>query len=148
MYHNSNWIISLWQCYFVINLPGEGCGPSFEQTWITTTQLCFVPSVVEIDPVVLKKKIFKVFKYNFNIFAIISTWKRVWPFIWTSLNHVLCQVWLKLGQWFLRRRWKCEKFTDRRTDRRQTKNEQKSSTELALQIELNFYLRLRRRKQV
>ena len=30
-------------------------------------------------------------------------------------KDALCQVWLKLAQWFLRRRWKCEKFTDRRT---------------------------------
>ena len=31
-------------------------------------------------------------------------------------KDALCQVWLKLAQWFWRRRWKCEKFTDRRTD--------------------------------
>ena len=30
-------------------------------------------------------------------------------------KDALCQVWLKLAQWFLRRRGKCEKFTDRRT---------------------------------
>ena len=47
--------------------------------------------------------------------AIISPWKRVWPFILTkslfkspSPKNDLCQVWLKLAQWFLRRRWKCE----------------------------------------
>ena len=28
-----------------------------------------------------------------------------------SPNDALCQVWLKLAQWFWRRRWKCEKFT-------------------------------------
>ena len=28
-----------------------------------------------------------------------------------SPKDTLCQVWLKLTQWFLRRRWKCEKFT-------------------------------------
>ena len=26
-------------------------------------------------------------------------------------KDVLCHVWLKLAQWFWRRRWKCEKFT-------------------------------------
>ena len=31
-------------------------GSSFEQTWIPFTQGCFVPSLVEIGPVVLKKK--------------------------------------------------------------------------------------------
>ena len=33
----------------------------------------------------------------------------------SSPKDALCQVWLKLSQWFLRRRCKCEKFTDRRT---------------------------------
>ena len=34
----------------------EGRGPSFEQTWIPFTQGYFVPSLVEIGPVVLEKK--------------------------------------------------------------------------------------------
>ena len=33
-----------------------------------------------------------------------------------SPKDALCQVWLELAQWFLRRRWKCEKFTDGRTE--------------------------------
>ena len=37
-----------------------------------------------------------------------------------SPKDALCQVWLNLAQWFWRRRWKCEKFTDRRTDRQTT----------------------------
>ena len=37
-----------------------------------------------------------------------------------SLKDALCQVWLKLAHWFWRRRWKCEKFTDRQTDGRTT----------------------------
>ena len=28
-----------------------------------------------------------------------------------SYKDASCQVWLKLAQWFWRRRWKCEKFT-------------------------------------
>ena len=31
-------------------------------------------------------------------------------------KDALCQVWLKLAQWFWRRRLKCEKFTDRWSD--------------------------------
>ena len=50
----------------------------------------------------------------------------------------LCLVWLKLAQWFWRRRWKCEKFTDRRTDRqtdsRRTTGDLKSSFELSAQV--------------
>ena len=37
----------------------DGLGPSFEQTWILLTQGCFVPSLIEIDLVVLEKKTFK-----------------------------------------------------------------------------------------
>ena len=37
-----------------------------------------------------------------------------------SPKDALCQVGLKLAQWFWRRRWKCEKFTDGRTDRQTT----------------------------
>ena len=44
----------------------------------------------------------------FCYFVIISPWKRVGPFIWTNLNpspkNALFQVWLKLAQWFWRRR--------------------------------------------
>ena len=39
-----------------------------------------------------------------------------------SPKNALCQVWLKLAQWFWRRRWKCEKFTDGQTDRQTTDN--------------------------
>ena len=57
-------------------------------------------------------------------------------------KDAFCQVWLKLDQWFWRRRWKCEKFTDGRTDgrtdgqtdRRRTKGDQKSSLELSAQV--------------
>ena len=46
----------------------------------------------------------------------------------TSPKDTLCQVWLKLALWFWRKRWKCEKFTDRRW----TKSDQKSSFKLSL----------------
>ena len=36
----------------------EFIGSSFEQTWIPLTPGCFVPSLIEIGPVVLEKKIF------------------------------------------------------------------------------------------
>ena len=32
-------------------------------------------------------------------------------------KDALCQVWLKLAQWFWRRRWKCEKLTTTTTDK-------------------------------
>ena len=47
-------------CIFTISLlsPFEhGCGPSFEEIWISFTQKCFVPSLVESGPAVLEKKV-------------------------------------------------------------------------------------------
>ena len=43
----------------------EFIGSSFEQTWIPLTPGCFVPSWVEIGPVVLEKKIFKFCQFIF-----------------------------------------------------------------------------------
>ena len=45
-----------------------------------------VPSVVEIGPVVLEKKLSMYFQYV----AFIFLWQRAWPFIWTNLNHLQC----------------------------------------------------------
>ena len=72
-------------CYSESFPLGKGWGPLFEQTWIPFTQGYFVPSLVEIGPVILMKKIFQ-------NFVIISTWKRAGPFIWTSPNNALYQV--------------------------------------------------------
>ena len=52
-------IFKFCQCIFTISSLsplGKGRGPSFEQIWIPFTQGCFVPSLVEIGPVVLEKK--------------------------------------------------------------------------------------------
>ena len=56
----------------------------------------------------------------FHFFVIVSPWKRVEPFILKKIESpspkdALCQVWLKLAQWFCRRRWKCKKFTTTNT---------------------------------
>ena len=52
----------------------------------------------------------------FCYFVIISQWYFRILFIWTNLNpshlRMLCTM-LKLAKWFLRRRWKCEIFTDK-----------------------------------
>ena len=64
----------------------EFIGSSFEQTWIPFNQGCFVPSLVEIDWVVLEKKILKFRQCIFTICVIISSWKRAGPFIWTNWN--------------------------------------------------------------
>lgn len=52
-----------------------------------------------------------------------------------SPNDVLYQVWLKFTQWFLKRSWKCTKFTDRQTERLMpTKSLEKRSLELSTQL--------------
>ena len=88
----------------------KGRDPSFEQTWIPITQEGIVPILVEIGPVVLEKKIFFHFVYFFRYFVIISPWKRIEPLHFNKLESplpkkALCLVWLKLAQWFLRRRF-------------------------------------------
>ena len=71
---------------------GKGHRPSFDQTCITIIQGCFVPSLVEICPVALKKKTFKCQSFIFDIFP----WKRAWWFKHESSlkRAALCQVWL------------------------------------------------------
>ena len=101
--------------YFVIS-PWKRAGPFIWKTWIPFTQGCFVPSLVEIGSVVLEKKIF----YNFvNVFSLFRNYLPLEKGGALHLNKLespspkdaLCQVWMKLAQWFWRRRWKCEKFT-------------------------------------
>ena len=78
-----------------------------------------MPSLVEIYPVILEKKIFKFCQSIFAILLLSPLGKErdihLNTFESSSPKDALCQVWLKLSQWFLRRRCKCEKFTDRRT---------------------------------
>ena len=76
---------------------------------------CFVLSLVEIGQAVLEKKILK-------FVNVVSPFRNYLPFgkdVALDLNKLespspkdtLCQVWLKLAQWFWRRRRKCENFT-------------------------------------
>ena len=53
---------------------------------------------------VLEKKIKSLSMY-FRYFIIISPQKRAWLLISSSPKDALCQVWLKLALWFLRRRF-------------------------------------------
>ena len=61
-------ISSMYFRYFGIKSPLEkGLGPSFEQTLILITQEGIVPSLVEIGPVALEKKILKFRQCIFTI---------------------------------------------------------------------------------
>ena len=56
-------------CQYILTIisPWKRAWPLIEQTWFPITQGCFVPSFVEIGPVVLKKKIFEVRRCIFAI---------------------------------------------------------------------------------
>ena len=66
-----------------------------------------MPSLVEIGSVVLKKKIFRFV----NVFPLFPYYLPLEKGVALRLNKLespsrkdaLCQVWLKLAQWFLRR---------------------------------------------
>ena len=100
-------VFSLFRNYLPLEKDG---GPSFEQTWIPFTQGCFVPSLVEICQVVLEKKIFFNLSMYFCNFVIISPFQKSWilhlnKFEFPFPKDALWQAWLKLAQWFCRRRF-------------------------------------------
>ena len=113
-------------CIFAILLLsplGKGQSPSFEQTWIYSTKRYFVPSLVEIGPVVLKK-ILKFRQYIFTLLLLSPLEKGCGP----SLE----QTWISFTQgWF-----KCEKFEENENDNdgQQTNCDQKSSLEPSSQV--------------
>ena len=88
-------------------------GPSFEQTWISFTQGCFVQAWLKLGQW-FSRRCHAIRFYFFPIifhgkghgFSVEETWTP-------SPMDVLCQVCLKLIQWM-----RCEKFTDRQIDGR------------------------------
>ena len=58
-----------------------------------------------------------IFHYSFPLKKVLTFHVNRLEF--PSPKDALCQVWLKLAHWLWRRRWKCEKFTDRRMDEQQ-----------------------------
>ena len=97
----------------------KGWGPSFEQNWIYITRGCFVPSLLEISPVVLEKKIFEFCQYIFIQLLLSPLGKghvlHLTKLEFPLLTAALYQVRLKLAQWFWRRRRKCAKLTTTKT---------------------------------
>jgi hypothetical protein len=84
-----------------------------------------MPSLIEIGLLVLEKK--------FSVFLLFCDYlplEKRNPLHFNNLEYPppkddLCQVWLKLAQWFWRRSRKCKSLqTDGRTDRRTTDNGQ------------------------
>ena len=102
------------QSYLLLEI---GCGPSFGQKRIHFTQRCFMRSFVEIGQVVLEK-IFN-FVHGYFVFRYLPLYKGADPHLnkheCLKRNDTVCPVWLKLAQWFWRRRWKYKKVY-RQTD--------------------------------
>ena len=97
------------------------------------TQGYFVPSLVELAQWFWRRRFL-----NFvNVFLLFCNYLPLEKGVALYLNKLespspkdaLCQVWLKLASWFLRRRWKCEKFLNGWTDKRQKTGDQTSSLE-------------------
>ena len=98
--------------YCGIISPWKRSGLFWEQTSIPFTKGCFVQSWVEIGPVVLEKKIFLNFVNLISLFHNYLHLKKGGALHINKLEFplpkdALCQVWLKLAQWFWRRRRKC-----------------------------------------
>ena len=77
----------------------------------TSTNRCFVPSLVKFGPEVLHQKIFKVCQCIFAISLLSSHGKEKGVALYLNKfespppKNALCQVWMKLAQWSLRRRF-------------------------------------------
>ena len=94
-------------CYFVITSPWKRTWSFIWINWIPFTQGWLLPSLVEIGPVVLEKKIFKFVQCIFAI-SYLSPLEKVVALYLNKLEspspkNALYQVWLKLTQWFFRR---------------------------------------------
>ena len=94
---------------FAISPLWKGRGPSFENKLESSSPKDALCQVWLKRPSRSGEEYFQKFSMYFYYFQIISPLRRVWPFIWTNLNpftqNVLFQVWLKLDQWFWRRRF-------------------------------------------
>jgi hypothetical protein len=99
--------------------------------------------LIEFGLLVLEKKIFKIFQCIFIVLLLYPLGEGESP-SFEKLESPppkddLCQVWLKLAQWFWRRSRKCKSLqtdgqTDGQTDRRRKKGDQNSSLELSAQV--------------
>jgi hypothetical protein len=96
-----------------------------------------MPSLIEIGPLVLEKKIFKIFQRIFTLLWLSPLGEGQSPSILQLIipfpKDDLCQFWLKLAQWFWRRSWKCKSLqTEGWTDGRRTTGDQNSSLEIRI----------------
>ena len=112
--------------YFLTIFLWKRAKPLLVQNWIPFTHGCIVPSLVEIGPVVLEKKIFNIFKIILLFRHYLPLEKGVALHLYKlnpSTQKCFVSSLVKIGAVVWRKRFKCEKFTDRLTtdDRRSEK---------------------------
>ena len=94
---------------FAISPLWKGLGPSFENKLESSSPKDALCKLWFEKAEWFWRRIFSNVLNVFYYFQIISHLRMLWPFIWTNLNpftqEVLFQVWLKLDQWFWRRRF-------------------------------------------
>ena len=101
-------VLSMYFRYFVIISPWKRARPfiwTILNSPYTKDDLCLV--WLKFTPVVLEKNIFKFRKWIF-VTSLLSALGKGWGLHLNKLEYpyskdALCQVWLKLAQWFLRR---------------------------------------------
>ena len=122
---------------FIIISHWKKVGPFiWEKIWIFYSQGCIVPSLTEIDPVVLEKKIFKFRQYIFTLLLLShrgkglgSSFEQTWiPFTYGCFVRSLVEI----GPEVLAKKKKMWKVYD--DDRQKTNCDQKSSLEPSAQV--------------
>ena len=82
---------------FAITSPRKRSAPSFENTWILFTQRWSSSSVLEIGPVVLDTKVFKVI-YEFSwLFPLDHI--KAWSFIWKKTDSLYARMFFAKFSW-------------------------------------------------
>ena len=115
----------------LLSLLGKGRAPCFEQNCVINVVLLFrlfsyfinisfVPSLMDVCPVALEKKVNK-FRQGIFAMSILFPFGKMSDSHWKKLEFpppkdALWQAWLKLAEWFVSRRWKYENLIDGKTD--------------------------------
>ena len=105
----------VFQCIFAIWLLSpilKGQVPSFEKSWYPITKGCFVPSLVEIHPLIFEN-ILKICQCILDISLLSPLTKRPGPsYELKSLlpKNNFCQTWFKIGPVVLEKIFKAQQF--------------------------------------
>ena len=110
-----SWLSPLWErvwTFISTNLNNSSFKDALCQVWIKLTQCFWRRRVLNFF------NIFSLFRNNSPLGKSMALHLK--KTIISSPTDALCKVWLKLAQWFWRRRWNCEKFTERQMDDRRS----------------------------